>query len=148
MTKFSFLFLILSCFCGLLKAQKPYSAFNHVSIHVSNLDKSVEFYTSLFELDSIPDPFPEYRVTWFKLGENAQFHLFEDKTPIGDQEKYHMCFSVRSLDEFIGRLQKRKLYYYNGKGVKDVITKRKDGVQQIYIRDPDGHRVEINDATF
>ena len=41
----------------MLRAQKPYSMFNHICIHVSNLDRSVAFYTSLFQLDSIADPF-------------------------------------------------------------------------------------------
>lgn len=148
MKKYVFLVVILIFCKHVLKAQQPYSTFNHISIHVNDLDRSVKFYTDLFKLDSIPDPFPEYRVTWFTLGGKAQFHVFEDKSPIGGQEKYHICFSVASIDEFIGRLKSRGLSFYNGKGREGIITQRSDQVKQIYIRDPDGHRIEINDARF
>jgi lactoylglutathione lyase len=135
-----FIFLSIKSF-----AQKP--AFDHISIHVNNLDKSVAFYTEIFKLDSIPDPFPNYRVTWFKLGENAQFHVFEDKANI-PKSKYHICFRVPSLLSFIKQLSSKGILYFNSSGEEKKITKRMDGVQQIYFYDPDGHKLEVNDAKF
>lgn len=132
----------------ILWAQKPYSSFNHISIHVNNLDKSVSFYTKLFQLDSIPDPFPQFRVTWFKLGKHLQFHIFEDKEMVNVQESYHFCFSVSSMDEFIANLKKENIEYFDGSGQKDVITLRSDKVKQIYFKDPDGHKIEVNDSPF
>lgn len=126
-------------------AQKP--VFDHISIHVNNLERSVAFYTQLFSLDSIPDPFPEYRVTWFKLGEQSQLHIFEDKSNI-PKSKYHFCFRVLSLDDFIGILKSRGISYFDSSGKEGMITRRSDKVQQIYFYDPDGHKLEVNDAKY
>lgn len=135
------LFLTLSI-STVMYAQKP--VFDHLSIHVNNLERSVAFYTDLFKLDSIPDPFPTYRVTWFKLTEQSQLHIFEDKSNI-PRSKYHFCFNVSSLENFIELLNARGIPYFNGPGKKGLITTRTDGVRQIYFYDPDGHKLEVND---
>lgn len=123
-------------------AQKP--VFDHLSIHVNHLERSVAFYTDLFKLDSISDPFPNYRVTWLKLTEQSQLHIFEDKSTI-PRSKYHFCFRVSSLEDFIELLNTRGIPFFNGPGKKGLITTRTDGVRQIYFYDPDGHKLEIND---
>jgi lactoylglutathione lyase len=38
--------------------------------------------------------------------------------------------------------------WYNAKGVKGIITTRIDGVKQIWVNDPDGYWIEVNDARF
>lgn len=128
-------------------SQKPYAALNHISIHVNDLKRSTVFYTRLFQLDSIPDPFPEYKVTWFKLGKNLELHLFEDKSLI-PKGKYHFCFSVVSLDKFMRKLNNEKVIFFDGSGKTNNVTKRSDGVRQLYFYDPDGHKLEVNDAPF
>jgi lactoylglutathione lyase len=141
----SFNLLLLLAICVELTAQKSYAAIDHVSLHVQNLDRSVVFYADLFKLDSVPDPFPQFRVTWFEMGGGVQLHLFEDKEPI-PEGKYHLCFSVVHLEAFIERLKKKNIAYFDGKGKKGVLTVRSDMVRQLYLRDPDGHKIEVNDA--
>ena len=43
-------------------------------------------------------------------------------------------------------LEQNKIEYENWAGEKNAVTKRVDGVQQIYFKDPDGYWIEINDA--
>lgn len=128
------------------KNQSPACVFNHISLHVSDLEKSEAFYATLFELDPIPDPFPAYRVTWFSLGNETALHLFEDAGAIPATGKYHLCFSVRSITEFIQKLDASDILYYDSKRTPRAVTVRPDHVSQIYFDDPDGHRIEVNDA--
>ena len=51
----------------------------------------------------------------------------------------------QSLDfNFIDHLKKNKVVYTNYKLEQGVIQKRKDGIKQIWIRDPQGYWIEIN----
>ena len=139
--------LLLMNFFGKIQAQKPDATLDHISLHVQNLDRSVAFYTDVFQLDSIPDPFPEFRVTWFQIGKGIQLHLFEDKGPI-PVGRYHLCFRVLDINQFIDLLKIKKITYFNSKGQVGVLTTRSDKVQQLYFNDPDGHKIEVNDARY
>jgi lactoylglutathione lyase len=57
----------------------------------------------------------------------------------------HLCFSVASIDDFIANLKKNNVEFENWAGEKNTVTKRVDGIKQIYFRDPDGYWIEIND---
>ena len=125
--------------------QKP--VLNHIALYVFDLKKSTEFYRDVLQLDVIPEPFKDGKHTWFKLGENSQFHLIEGAKQIISHEKSsHLCFSVKSLEEFITLLDKRKIDRINMKGDSRKPTVRPDGVSQIYFQDPDGYWLEVNDA--
>jgi lactoylglutathione lyase len=52
---------------------------------------------------------------------------------------------VASIDDFIANLKKNNIEYENWAGEKNTVTKRVDGIKQIYFRDPDGYWIEIND---
>lgn len=52
------------------------------------------------------------------------------------------------MDEFIANLKKENIEYFDGSGQKGVITLRSDKVKQIYFKDPDGHKIEVNDSLF
>ena len=43
-------------------------------------------------------------------------------------------------------LEAHQIEYENWQGQKMQVTKRVDGVFQIYFKDPDGYWIEINDA--
>ncbi len=125
--------------------QKP--VLNHIALYVFDLKKSTEFYRDVLQLDVIPEPFKDGKHTWFKLGEYSQLHLIEGATQILPHEKSsHLCFSVKSLKEFITLLDKREIDRVNMKGDSRAPTLRPDGVSQIYFQDPDGYWLEVNDA--
>lgn len=125
--------------------QKP--VLNHIALYVFDLKKSTEFYRDILQLDVIPEPFKDGKHTWFKLGEYSQLHLIEGAKQILPHEKSsHLCFSVKSLKEFITLLDKREIERVNMKGDSRAPTLRPDGVSQIYFQDPDGYWLEVNDA--
>jgi lactoylglutathione lyase len=132
-----------------VRAQKPYAIFNHIGIDVRNMDKSESFYRLIFQLDSIPNPWPNRKMKWFKIGDHDQLHIIQaDSNEKITPENFHFAFSVRPLDAFITRLQQQHIPYEDGNGKASSITLRPDGVKQIYIKDPDGYTVEINDQKY
>jgi len=145
-----FLVLLLCISLHSLKAQKSYAVFNHVAIDVRNLDKSVAFYTSLLHFQHIPSPWPKRRISWFNIGGHTQLHIIEADVneKIIVPENLHFCFSIRSMDAFIARLKSGHIDYDDGNGNKSAINVRPDGIKQIYLRDPDGYMIEINDQVF
>jgi len=128
------------------QTQKKPALLNHIAVHVADLAKATAFYATIFELVQIPEPFKDNRHTWFSLGSAGQMHLIQSpKTGAVHDKNEHLCFSVVSIPEFIQKLKSQKVAYGDWAGKADAITKRPDGIQQIYIQDPDGHWLEIND---
>jgi lactoylglutathione lyase len=120
---------------------------NHVAISVTDLKRSVSFYSNIIGLDSMPEPFKDGKHAWFSIGENISLHIIEDAPAAKTYFKNsHLCLSTANLASFIARLNKQVVEFENVKGTKGEVTTRVDGVQQIYLRDPDGYWIEINDA--
>jgi len=121
---------------------------NHIAVYVSNLEKSTAFYETILNLKQIPEPFHDGKHTWFTIGAAGHLHLVmgEPKEYLRDRND-HICFSVKSVEAFITNLKNHKIEYTNWPGTAKDITVRKDGVKQVYFKDPDGHLIEINDDT-
>jgi len=144
-------FLLLCCFINPnVGHSQPKNhqlpTFNHAAICVQDLRKSTVFYRNVLELEELPNPFNDGIHAWFKIGPGLQLHVIQrDCTPIQNKNT-HLCFSVASLSEFISQLDKVKVPFTNLKGDSKEPTRRIDGVKQIYLQDPDGYWIEINDA--
>ncbi|WP_114781813.1 VOC family protein [Botryobacter ruber] len=120
--------------------------FNHIALHVHDLQQSTAFYEQVMQLQKIPDPFNDDRHAWYSLGAPLQLHLIQGAPKeIRQDIKRHLCFSADSLDEFMKSLSRHNIRYYNKVGVPDIETIRPDGIRQLYIQDPDGYWLEIND---
>ncbi|RNL91457.1 VOC family protein [Sinomicrobium pectinilyticum] len=146
--------LLLISFYFLLSFQlsaqeaKPRAVINHIAVYVVDLANSTHFYRDIIGLDTIPEPFHDGKHTWFSIGSGAHLHLIQGaKAAMEHDKNSHLCFSVASVPDFIKVLDENKIAYENWKGEKQAVTNRVDGVKQIYITDPDGYWVEINDAT-
>mgnify|MGYP001492429732 FL=1 len=141
-----FLVLIcLLCISELISAQSKVRM-NHTAIYVTNLKASADFYREVIGLDTIAEPFRDGKHAWFKTGEKTSLHIIEGA--IQKREYYknqHTCFSVSSLQLFIEKLINWKIGFEDVQGQKGRFTTRVDGVHQIWLQDPDGYWVEIND---
>ncbi|GAO41960.1 VOC family protein [Flavihumibacter petaseus] len=119
---------------------------NHVALYVTNLAKSTTFYKEVVGLDTIPEPFHDGKHTWFSIGDKAHLHLIEGRhQPTEGEKNTHLCFSTGNLDALITTLTSRKIAYENWAGQTGSVTKRVDGIRQIWFRDPDGYWIEAND---
>ncbi len=120
---------------------------NHLALYVQDLKTCRHFYEDIIGLDTIPEPFHDGKHTWFQVGPKSHLHLIEGaKAKISLDKNIHLCFSVLSVDQFVEVLKKHKVEFEDWYGSKGTITKRVDGVKQIYFKDPDGYWIEINDA--
>lgn len=141
------IFSVLGVQSSVIAQVKHKPVLNHIALYVFNLQKSTQFYRDVLELEITPEPFNDGKHTWFKLGDYSQLHLIEGAKQITPHEKSsHICFSVRSVNEFIVLLDKYQIDRINMKGDSKSPTIRPDGVSQIYFQDPDGYWIEVNDA--
>lgn len=121
--------------------------FNHAAFYVIDLKVSANFYRDVVGLKEIPEPFRDGKHAWFEIGPKMALHVISGAEKILPKEKRsHLCLSVPSVDVFAARLARAKVTYEDLAGTKGAVTRRPDGVNQIYFQDPDGNWIEINDA--
>lgn len=119
---------------------------NHIAVHVADLEKSSQFYEEILDLKEIEEPFKDGLHVWYDIGGGSALHLIEAPDVPGVISKVnHLCFSMENMDSFITRLKNTGYPFEDWPGEKGKITTRPDGVRQIYIQDPDGYWLEIND---
>lgn len=130
-------------------AQQKRPVLNHIALYVVDLDKSTAFYRDVLQIDTIPEPFHDGKHSWFKISEHGQLHLISGAAGVTAHDKNaHLCFSVPDMADFITRLKKYQIPYANWQGQPGTITRRVDGVSQIYLQDPDGYWIEINNDRY
>ena len=149
--KSHFIVLVLVALCigsNTLNAQSSNDneiSLNHIGLYVSDLKKSTTFYEDIVHLRQIPELFHDGKHTWFTIGAAGHLHLIEGAAhEITRDKNDHLCFSVRSIEEFISNLDQHGIGYTNWAGTAKEPTVRVDGVKQIYFKDPDNHLIEIN----
>lgn len=128
--------------------QRTRTGLNHIALYVHDLKKSSDFYMHLLQLDSVAEPFHDGKHVWLSIGPAMALHLIEGAKDVTTHDKNsHICFSVPSVEAFVNRLTAAGVAYEDWPGKPNSVTLRPDGVHQIYLRDPDGWWVEVNDAT-
>ena len=151
MKKIVSVLLIVACFLSVRAFSqldnKPRAVINHVAIFVVDLQRSGNFYENIVGLDTIPEPFHDGKHIWLKIGPKAAMHIIQGaEKPKEYFKNDHTCFSVPSVETFIEVLKKNNIQFEDVSGNKNVYSKRPDGVKQIWLQDPDGYWLEINDA--
>ncbi|MEN9685011.1 MAG: hypothetical protein RLZZ28_797 [Bacteroidota bacterium] len=135
-------------FQSALTAQsKPKGKLNHLAIYVVNLEKTRAFYDEYFQFDTIPEPFHDGKHIWYSIAPGVAMHVIQG----ADQAKEyflnnHMCISVDDVAPFVQKLRANNRPFRDSRGVLNQVTTRIDGVKQIWVNDPDGYFIEINDA--
>jgi hypothetical protein len=56
----------------------------------------------------------------------------------------HLALTTSRFDELVELLESKGVAYGNWDGTPKAIQKRSDGVDQVFLQDPDGHWIEIN----
>lgn len=122
--------------------------FDHFAVYVHDLAKSVDFYEKVMELEKIPEPFKDGRHVWFRIGAHDQLHVIGGaQSAAQPNTDTHLAFRVASLPKFMAHLDQMHVKYGDPKG-DGKVKSRPDGVKQIYLQDPDGHWIEVNDAGY
>lgn len=139
--------ILLTCIAATsLNAQAPQVSFDHMALVVSKLEQSIDFYTKAMGFKRINDPTGNPAIDWVENTAGQQLHFLEGNVAeIKFTKSVHMSFAVVAMQPFIQNLERLNIPYESWLGEKGEITIRQDGVRQIYIQDPDGYWIEIND---
>ncbi|MBV7532974.1 VOC family protein [Chitinophaga sp. sic0106] len=144
------LFILLLCISAYTSAQtvkKP--SLNHLAIYVVDLEKSTTFYRDIIGLETMDEPFKDGHHSWFKVGPHSQVHIISGaQAPTTHNKNTHICFSVPVMNDFLANLRRQHISYEDWAGKPDAVTNRVDGVKQVWLQDPDGYWIEINDDKY
>jgi catechol 2,3-dioxygenase-like lactoylglutathione lyase family enzyme len=110
---------------------------NHVSIFVSDMDRSVEFYQRIFEM---PIKSVQQGGTNLAAGGGNQFlGIYQvGQTPRID----HVCLSIRDFDP------DRVMAALRENGVETGRVRMRGEVPEVYFTDPDGLSVQVQDVSY
>ena len=111
---------------------------NHVAIYVTDVQRSGDFYHRVLKLEPIPRPSFSFPGAWFRLGTNQELHLIANlRSPFfPSHENNHFALRVDDLDEWERHLKEVGADFAPRKP-------RPDGASQVFLRDPDGHMIEL-----
>lgn len=129
----------------------PIRSLNHAALLVADVARSTQFYARVLELEEVPRPATfDFPGAWMRRG-SVELHL------IGEVERgraaqvhteyrsdefargygSHLAFEVDDLDGMMQHLRNQNVEIAGGP------RGRGNGVQQIYISDPDGYMIEF-----
>ncbi len=111
---------------------------NHVALHVADVDRSSAFYRDVLRLEPIARPAFTFPGAWFRLGRVQELHLIGERVEpvISGNRGNHFALRVEELDSWEAHLQKVGAEFRPRKA-------RPDGASQVFLRDPDGHVIEL-----
>jgi lactoylglutathione lyase len=110
---------------------------NHVAIHVADVERSCAFYRGVLRLETMPRPAFDFPGAWFRLGLNQELHLIGRRGPVVSTDgNNHFALRVDDIAAWEEHLQQAGAEFRPRK-------QRPDGAWQIFLRDPDGHFIEL-----
>ena len=113
----------------------------HVALPVSDLDRSIEFYTQTLGFKRAFDlhqPNGEILLTYLRVGGRQFLELMPAGQDFdGGRSSGHLCFEVEDLETAVEELERQ--------GVEILVRPKtgRDGSRQAWIADPDRYRIEL-----
>lgn len=107
---------------------------NHVGIPITDRKKSLAFWRDVLGVQVIPSMVDSKNIVWTVIGDGSMVHLIEPRD--GKPAGYHTAFEVTNFDATLERFRALSLEI-EGPG------ERHDGQRYLFIRDPDGNRIEF-----
>jgi lactoylglutathione lyase len=111
---------------------------NHVAIHVADVARSSVFYREVLRLENLPRPAFDFPGAWFRLGSVQELHLIGrvigNVPPVNSNN--HFALRVEDVAAWEQHLRDIGAEFRPKK-------QRPDGAWQIFLRDPDGHIIEL-----
>ena len=126
----------------------PVARLDHVAIWSADMQKSIDFYHAVSGLTEFPSPFPPGGPRWMRLANGVELHIQPGRSePVNQPRRVHMAIALASIDPVMARLKAHGQGWSDIAGTPGAINAtRTDGVRQIFLQDPDGYWIEVNDA--
>lgn len=119
---------------------------DHIALLVRDLDESAAFYTGIPGIREIANPMGGTHIRWFEFGGNQRFHMQAgDLSRTHVEKNTHFAFSADDLDAVLAELQAKGYGWSDMKGTPGAINVRPDGMRAVFLQDPNGYWIEIND---
>jgi len=123
----------------------------HVGVSVSDIGKSIHFYSDqlgLTEIFRMNKPDGSLWMVYFRVNNNNFFELFpgaekRSEGPTKEAGFNHVGFFVKDLQATLHTLQDRG-YPLAADAFKEAAKVRADGTMLYFIKDPDGNRIELS----
>lgn len=118
---------------------------NHVTLLVADKNRSKDFYVTKLG-------FSEHLVggrLWIRIGKNQFIHLTDNSGPTVAGTFYHFAIEVDGLGGYLRGLIEKGIDVFDLDRSRAVISLNTDldhTQRQFFIRDPDGHLVELIDT--
>jgi len=111
---------------------------NHVAIHVQDVDQSCAFYANVLRLEKLPRPAFDFPGAWFRLGQKQELHIIgRREVPVVSHNRgNHFALQADDLGAWLEHFRSLSLEFRGP-------VRRPDGAAQVFIRDVDGHVIEL-----
>ena len=109
---------------------------NHTAIHVADLERSVVFYRDVLQLKEMSRPDFDFAGAWFQTGIDQELHLICKEGEYSVPSERHTAYKVPDMTAATAHLDLMKIPYEGPKH-------RPYGPLQVFLRDPDGHVIEL-----
>ena len=145
MKKITLTFITIFGILFSLKSQSNLK-FDHQALPVNNLKITGDFYRDILGFKDIPTLVgTKYTHRWLANYEGKEIHLiFSNEEVQKTPKQIHMAFSPVDFDKFIDHLETNNVVFTNYNLDVGVVQVRKDGIKQLWLRDPQGYWIEIN----
>lgn len=112
---------------------------DHVALPVDCLESSCHFYSQVLGLERMSRPDFSFPGAWFRLGSTQELHLISRGTTVSEKgPSYDRHFALR-----VDCVSKAVEHLKNQTWPHRAPKQRPDGVWQLFLKDPDGHSIEL-----
>ncbi len=124
---------------------------NHIAVKISDVDKSREFYEKVVGLKKLPRPKINIPGEWYQIGENALHLIGGERKNDGkiDPTGPHIAVQVDNIDETKRALDQMGIEFLDASALMAKLKLSPEQMKmvgkQVWVRDPDGNVLELQE---